>query len=116
MKDSPIYFADERWEKLEADVQEIKNLLQRLLNRSTDRLEPGEEILCARDVARLLSIDIATVYSRCAKGAIPHFKVGRQYKFRQSDINAWLEKGALDSPIDIDEYVNQYLQKINIKG
>lgn len=116
MKDSPIYFTDERWEKIESDLLEIKTLLKQLSDKVSEKTEPKEEILNSREVARLLSVDVATIYSRCAKGAIPHFRIGKQYKFRLSEINAWLEKGDIHSAIDVDQYVNEYLQKHTIKG
>ena len=116
MKDSPIFFSDDRWERLDADIKEIKSLLRQLLDNKSEKPAQQEEILSARDVARLLGIDIASVYARCVKGTIPHFKIGKQYKFRQSDIYVLMEKGDLAREIDVDEYVNRYLQKINIKG
>lgn len=116
MKDSPIYFTDERWEKIEAELTEIKSMLRQILGAKAEQPEPKEEIINARDVAKLLGIDIATVYAKCAKNSIPHFKMGKQYKFRLSEFNAWLEKRGSEPHIDIDQYVNKYLQKHKIIG
>lgn len=117
MKDSPIYFKEERWEKVASELSDIKTLLQKVLDMLSNHGPDKEEvILNARDVAKSLAIDIGTVYAKCEKGEIPHFKIGNRYKFRQADISAWLEKGAAQTAIDINDYVDKYLQVKRLKG
>lgn len=117
MKETPIYFTDEKWDKIEKELLDIKMLLTRVLaavdNRSANEDDP---ILSARDVARQLSVDVGTIYTKCIRKEIPHFKVGNRYKFRQSEINRWLESTNDNPQVDIDEYVNRYLQKNVIKA
>ena len=34
-----------------------------------------------------------TIRGWIKKGTIPHYKVGRQYKFKLSEVDAWIESG-----------------------
>lgn len=45
------------------------------------------------DIAAYLSVSKDTIRSWIKKGTIPHHKVGRQYKFRVSEVDAWVESG-----------------------
>jgi excisionase family DNA binding protein len=52
----------------------------------------NDEILTLPEVAELLRIAEKTVYSLAQRSEIPAFKVGGQWRFKQADINAWIEK------------------------
>jgi excisionase family DNA binding protein len=49
-------------------------------------------LLRARDVADMLGFSAATIVDWAEQGRIPHFKVGRAPRFRESEIEAWLEE------------------------
>ncbi|HEV8343673.1 MAG TPA: helix-turn-helix domain-containing protein [Candidatus Binatia bacterium] len=51
-----------------------------------------EPFLTAEEVAAYLRVDRYTVYRLVSKGKIPGFKVGRQWRFKQSIIERWLKK------------------------
>jgi len=52
-----------------------------------------EEILLTTDqVARYLNVDKFTVYRLVAQKKLPAYKVGNQWRFKESLINAWLSK------------------------
>lgn len=46
----------------------------------------------AKEVSAYLGVNIQTVWSWAREGAIPCFKVGDSYRFRQSEVDKWLEK------------------------
>ena len=52
-----------------------------------DRLE---QILSIRTVAITLSVSERTVRKWCEVGSLPHYRIGRQYRIRQSDLDAYL--------------------------
>ena len=52
----------------------------------------NDEILTLPEVAELLRIAEKTVYSLAQRSEIPAFKVGGQWRFKQADINACIEK------------------------
>jgi len=52
-----------------------------------------EPLLKTRDVARNLGVEMATVLDWCQQGKLPFLRVGHRgaYRFRQTEIDAWLE-------------------------
>ena len=50
-----------------------------------------DELLTILDVASLLKVSDKTVYSLVAKGDLPGFKVGGQWRFSRTVIDAWIE-------------------------
>ena len=51
--------------------------------------EPG--FLTTEEVLEYLQVNLRTVYRLIKAGKIPAVRVGRQWRFRKSDIDAWLE-------------------------
>ncbi len=49
-------------------------------------------ILTLPDVARLLRVAEKTVYTMAQKSQLPAFKVGGQWRFKQSDLDHWIEE------------------------
>lgn len=45
------------------------------------------------EIARHLSVSKDTIRLWIKKETIPYHKVGRQYKFRLSEVDAWVESG-----------------------
>jgi len=51
----------------------------------------SDEILKLPEVAQLLKIAEKTVYTMAQKGELPAFKVGGQWRFRRTDLDAWID-------------------------
>jgi excisionase family DNA binding protein len=51
-----------------------------------------ETFLTTEEVLEYLQINLRTVYRLIKAGKIPAFRVGRQWRFRKNDIDAWLER------------------------
>ena len=49
------------------------------------------DILTMREVADYLRITEKTAYRLASEGKLPGFKVGGSWRFRQSEIDAWIE-------------------------
>jgi excisionase family DNA binding protein len=109
---------EQRLEKMEADIQHIKTLLTELLDttRMTLQNHSEERIMSAKEVADFLKLDLNIIYSKCANGEIPHFKMGKLYKFKKSEILKWVQQQEGSSPFSVDDYVERYLQKNLLKG
>ena len=45
------------------------------------------------EVSKHLDVSKDTIRGWIKKGAIPHYKVGRQYKFKMSEVDSWIESG-----------------------
>lgn len=50
-----------------------------------------ESLMDIRQVAAYLQINEATAYSWAQKGKLPGIKIGRIWRFRREDIEAWLD-------------------------
>lgn len=50
------------------------------------------DVLTIREVADLLRIGEKTAYTLVQNRELPGFKVGGQWRFRRSDIEAWIER------------------------
>ena len=51
-----------------------------------------ETFLTTSEVLEYLQVNLRTVYRLIKAGKIPAVRVGRQWRFRKSDIDAWLER------------------------
>ncbi len=45
------------------------------------------------EIAKHLGVSKDTIRAWIKKETIPHYKVGRQYKFKLSEVNEWIESG-----------------------
>jgi excisionase family DNA binding protein len=50
-----------------------------------------DEILKVDEVATFLKAGKRTVYRLAANGTIPAFKLGGTWRFRRTDLNAWIQ-------------------------
>ena len=65
------------------------------MTKSAIREVPVQENLLTTDqVARYLKVDKFTVYRLVTKKKIPAFKVGNQWRFRKTLIDAWLQNNS----------------------
>lgn len=53
-----------------------------------------EILLTTEQLARYLKIDKFTLYRLVSQKKIPAFKVGSQWRFKKTMIDAWLEKNS----------------------
>lgn len=49
-----------------------------------------EILLTAEQIAQYLNVDKFTVYRLVTQGKIPAFKVGSQWRFKKSMVEAWI--------------------------
>ena len=55
--------------------------------------EEVERWYSLEEIANHLGVSKDTIRSYIKKGTIPFYKVGRQYKFKLSEVDAWVESG-----------------------
>ena len=56
------------------------------------QVEMMDQALTVKDVALLLQVDEKTVYRLTQKGELPGFKVAGSWRFKQADMDAWVER------------------------
>jgi len=52
----------------------------------------SHDIMTLREVAEYLKLAEKTAYRLAAEGKLPGFKVGGSWRFKESDIEKWIEK------------------------
>ncbi len=52
----------------------------------------SEQILTVKDVAEYLKVNERTVYRMAADSKIPAFKVGASWRFKQEEIESWINE------------------------
>lgn len=66
-----------------------------------------EQLLTPQQIAEKLGVAVSTIYQWTHTGFIPHIKLGRFVRFRESDINKWLNsrvhKGRSTYRIPVDD-------------
>lgn len=53
-----------------------------------------DRLLPVQEVAEYLAVPLSSVYDMTHRKAIPFLKIGSRLRFRQSDIDKWLEEHA----------------------
>lgn len=109
---------DQRFNRLEEEINIIKKMLNELLSRTAPNSKESnlKEIMTVKQVADFMGFDISVIYAKCSKGDMPYFKVGKQYRFKKVDILKWIREQKSESPFSVENYVERYLQKHELKG
>ena len=60
------------------------------MDTTTNELERWASV---DEVSKHLGVSKDTIRGWIKKDIIPHYKVGRQYKFKLSEVDSWIESG-----------------------
>lgn len=92
--------------KLSSEINELKDLItQRNLQNQN-----FEEILDAKSCAKLIGIEIPTLYGYTQRREIPFNKKGKKLIFLRSEILDWIKSGKKKSSEEIVNEANTYLK------
>ena len=112
---------EDRLEEIETEVHDIKSMLLKYFALKTeaksDKLE--EVLMNVKDVAKFTGVEPPIIYAACAKGQIQFIKIAKLYKFKKHEILKWLngeKEPPIHKEINVDEYVDSYLQKHSLNG
>jgi excisionase family DNA binding protein len=70
-------------------VPQLSLILSRIV--SVDKVM-NDEILTLKEIAEYLKLAEKTAYRLAAEGKLPGFKSGGSWRFKQSDIEKWIEQ------------------------
>src|SRR3954465_6084339 len=62
-----------------------------------------ESFLTTEEVLEYLQVNLRTVYRLIKAGKIPAVRVGRQWRFRKRDIDAWLDTQRTHTPLSVPQ-------------
>lgn len=60
---------------------------------SNDKSSDPERWSGLEEIAQHLGVSKDTIRMWIKKNSIPHYKIGRQYKFKISEVDSWVESG-----------------------
>lgn len=68
--------------------------IERLSRSKTLEVEQtvNDKLLTVDDLAGYLQLSTKTIYRMLRRGQLPCYRVGNQWRFRKSTIDAWLEQ------------------------
>ena len=49
-----------------------------------------DQLMSVQELATFLNVNISTVYQWSQRGQIPAMKIGKMWRYRRSDVEAWL--------------------------
>lgn len=71
---------------------DLEALLERAAQSGAARVAPPPEILTASEAAELLRLNAQTVARLAQAGELPARRLGREWRFRRSELLAWFAK------------------------
>jgi excisionase family DNA binding protein len=108
---------EERLEHIEIAVQEVKSLVLKLaVPIAVPAERETEEFMNVKELVKFAKVEASVIYSACAKRELKFIKLGKLYKFRKQDVLEWMNTNHSETRIDVDDYVDKYLQKHRLKG
>ncbi len=117
MREEGYRTIEDRLEHIESEVHQIKFMLAELFSKKPIQEDKQEDqFMTVKEVAQFLKVDPIKIYSACSKGEIRFIKLGKLYKFKKEDVLRWVQKSKTLPQIDVDDYVEKYLQKNILKG
>jgi len=51
-----------------------------------------DRLMSIKELAEYLQVDLSTLYLWSQRGEIPAMKVGKMWRYRRSEIDAWLDR------------------------
>lgn len=93
------------------EIQQLmENAVEKALSqKSSKRENQTDAFLGVDEAASFLGIAKATLYGKCSKLLVPHFKQGKKLYFRQSELAKYLQSGKRKTILDIQNKVNTHL-------
>lgn len=60
----------------------------------------NEQLMSVEQVAKYLQLNRSTVYDWAQKGKLPAIKLGQIWRFRRTELDAWLEAKKVEAKIE----------------
>ena len=73
-----------------------------------------KKLMTPEQLSKYLDIKIRTVYSYAQSGQIPGVKIGGQWRFRQDDIDQWIENKINPTGLDNSRPTNSQIFRVQV--
>lgn len=75
----------------------------------------SSDVLKIQEVSAYLKIKVSGLYSLVEERKIPHYRIGRQIRFKKSDIDIWME-GQRQGVVDVRVEARKILRSVQKKA
>lgn len=106
MKDLTFEQLPNQVAKLSSEINELKILI----TQKNQTQQNFEEILDAKACAKLIGVEIPTLYGYTQRREIPFNKKGKKLIFLRSEILNWIKSGKRKSLVEIADESSSYLK------
>jgi excisionase family DNA binding protein len=101
---------DKRLDYIESKIKNDSS--KKLIN---DKEDIDEKILSVNEVAELLKLAKATIYTKVNRNELPHMKRGKNLYFSEKEIKEYIKGGKILSNDEIDEISKNYINNSSNK-
>ncbi len=105
MTNNPFQTIDERLNKIESLLQDLKQLPTK-----SDNVSDVDELLTVKETAKFLRLSTPTIYSLISKGELPYQKRTKRVYFSKHDLLNYLKVGRRKTNTEIANEAEQYLK------
>lgn len=92
------------------DEDEARELLEQAINERVDELAPDKYFMTFKELSEYLNLSKPTIDELLIKNGMRYFRVGSTYRFKKSDVDAFMEQ--ITAQMDIQ---NNDLKRVDIK-
>lgn len=94
---------------LSDEIKELKNILLKKVEYKKEEDLP----IPIKQVSKLTTLSVPTLYGYCQRGEIPHHKKGNRLYFFKSEIIDWIKTGKNKTNKEIESEIETYLSNKN---
>lgn len=92
------------------DADEARELLEQAINERVDELARDKYFMTFKELSEYLNLSKPTIDELLIKNGMRYFRVGSTYRFKKSDVDAFMEQ--ITAQMDIQ---NNDLKRVDIK-
>ena len=92
------------------DEDEARELLEQAINERVDELARDKYFMTFKELSEYLNLSKPTIDKLLIKNGMRYFRVGSTYRFKKSDVDAFMEQ--ITAQMDIQ---NNDLKRVDIK-
>lgn len=92
------------------DEDEARELLEQAINKRVDELARDKYFMTFKELSEYLNLSKPTIDELLIKNGMRYFRVGSTYRFKKSDVDAFMEQ--ITAQMDIQ---NNDLKRVDIK-
>ncbi len=105
------------FEKLPLAISQLSKKLDTIVvllqddKKQQTQQESEDQLLNVQETAKFLDLTVATIYTKASKGELPFMKRAKRIYFSKKDLMEFLRAGKRKANFEIDQEVDEYLNR-----